>query len=125
MAEKNIGGINFLEVIIVDPVTGAPVAPATGGFSLPYTNQQKVTGGAVALPSHALVNGAVITASPTNTGVIVIGPAGVTATTDGTGSGYPLSSGQSCSLAISNLNLLFIIGATGFAATDFVSIIGN
>lgn len=123
---KALGGVgDAAKFVQVDPATGNAVTPGTGPMSAPYTAQQKVTSGAVALAARALKNGLVITAATTNTGTIVVGPAGVTAAIDGTGIGYPLVPGQSISTACSDASQVYIIGATGFAATDFVSVIGN
>lgn len=97
----------------------------TNPQAAPYTAQQKATGAAVALPTSSLLNGVVITASVNNAGNIIVGPTGTTATNDGTGNGYALAPGQSCSIACNNANQIVIIGATGFAATDFVYVIGN
>ena len=82
-----------------------------------YSGQQTLTTSAATLPSKVLVNGIVITASPTNTGTVYVGPSGVTSL-----SGYPLTAGQSISYAVTNLSAIYIIGTNG---TDTVVFTGN
>ncbi len=102
--------------------TNLPVITPLGA---PYTAQQKATASAVALPTSTTLNGVIVTASSSNTGSIMVGPSGVTATDDGTGNGYKLLPGQSIGVACTNVNQIYIIGAASFAATDFVYIAGN
>ncbi|MBW6522390.1 hypothetical protein KZ810_02665 [Sphingomonas sp. RHCKR47] len=69
------------------------------------TGQVPLTANTTAqLPSVPLVNGIVIKAAATNTAPVLIGPSGVTTTTDGTGTGYPLQPGEACSFALANAN---------------------
>lgn len=92
----------------------------------PYTVQQKATGAAVALPARVLLNGLVITASPKNTGTIMVGGSSVTGANDGTGTGEALQAGVARSFAAENASQIYIIGATGdTSATDFVTVSGN
>lgn len=82
-----------------------------------YSNQQTTTLTAVALPWQALINGIVLTAKPSNTGTVYIGPVGVTSAT-----GYPLVPGQSISYAVTNLSAIYIIGTN---TTDVIAFTGN
>lgn len=92
----------------------------------PITGQQLATTTAVALPALALLNGAVITASSKNTGAIAIGPLGLTAANDGSGTGEILDPGMARSFAAEILSQIFIRVATGNASTtDFVTFSGN
>lgn len=94
----------------------------------PYTNQQRATAAVVALPNVPLLNGAAIIASTTNAGPIMCGLiAGLTGANDGTGTGYQLNPGQPFpGLAITNLNQLGIIAATGNTSlTDFICMAAN
>lgn len=92
---------------------GTPTPPY---FTI-YSGQQTATTGAVVLPSQYLYGGIVLTALNTNTGIIYIGPAGVTAST-----GYPLIAGQSISYKVLNLNEIFMIGTN---TTDKLAFTGN
>ena len=103
-------------------VVNAPSANNIGIVSSPQTaspitGQQTLSTTAAALPSNVLGNGLVITAPATNTATVYVGAAGVT-----TGTGYPLTAGQSISLSLSNSNGAFIIDTN---STDKVAFIGN
>lgn len=126
-AGQNLGGVgDAAKFVQVDPATGAAVTPGSGPLAAPYAAQQLVTGSPVALAAHTLKNGLIITASPKNTGVVLVGASGMTATNAGAGTGYPLVAGQSASVACSDASQVYIVGETGnTSATDFVSVIGN
>lgn len=85
--------------------------------ALIYSGQQTTTTAAAALPSQALVNGAIIKALGTNVSTVYVGPAGVT-----TSNGYPLGPGEAISYATSNLSLIYIIGQN---TSDKVAFTGN
>lgn len=98
----------------------------TNPQAAPYTAQQRATASAVALPSQALLNGLVVTASPKNVGDIMVGGASVTGANDGLGIGEALQPGVARAFACSNANQVYIIWATGnTTATDFVTVSGN
>jgi hypothetical protein len=111
------------------PTGGA--APGYGGGGGPSDasiGQQRATAAVVALPNVPLKNGVAICASTKNVGNIMCGLAGtLTAADDGTGTGYELNPGQPFpGLAITNLNQLAIIAATGnTSTTDFISYVVN
>lgn len=86
-----------------------------------YSDQQVVTASAVALTARALVNGLSLRAKSTNAGMVFVGPAGVTATDDGTGNGFALPPGAAISLPVSNASAVFIIGTLN----DVVYVTGN
>ena len=71
--------------------------------------QQTATASAAALPSNALQVGVVMK--------IYVGPSGVTAA-----SGYPLTAGEAISYAVSNTNVIYIIGSN---TTDVLAFTGN
>ncbi|MHC5536676.1 hypothetical protein ACYOEI_00195 [Singulisphaera rosea] len=80
-----------------------------------------VTGTAVQLPSHALINGVIVTAHGTNAASITIGGSSVTNTLTGSGNGVELAAGASVSAAVSNTNQLWVNGTAG----DWISFIGS
>lgn len=86
--------------------TGTPVL-ATGQAII------AVTGTAVQLPSHALINGVILTAHGTNAASLLIGGSGVTNTLTGAGNGQELAPGASTSFAVTNSNQLWINGTAG------------
>lgn len=98
--------------VAVDPATGAllsevVVSPA----ELPSTiinGQQTVTTSPMALSTNALSEGIIIEALSTNTVSVFIGGSGVSTST-----GIELQPGASVSAAISNVNKLFVICASG------------
>ena len=104
--------------------TGCPGLPSSGASApaVAYSGQQKTTLTAAALPSQTSANGWVIKAASSNTGVVCVGGAGVTATNDGTGNGYCLAPGEPISYATANLNNLYIVGPN---TTNFVYYAGN
>lgn len=99
--------------------------PVITPLAAPYCPQQVVTASAVALPAKRMLNGAVITASASNTGAVMVGPTGVAATDNGTGNGYKLLPGQSTAVACRDLSQVFVIGGPLWVATDFVYTSGN
>jgi len=116
-----------------------PVTPQVGGSNISSANPMPVStplaglvvtqkaiavaNTAIAFSANALVNGVIITASPSNTGPIWIGGSGVLETDDGTGNGYKLVPGQSSpGLGVLNTNAVYIIGAN---VGDFATAIGN
>lgn len=80
-----------------------------------------VTGTAVALPDHALVNGVVVRAKLANVADIYVGASDVNRTDDGTGTGYKLVAGDVISFAVDNTNVIWINGS----ANDVVYFAGN
>lgn len=89
------------------------------------SRQAAVTDASKAKPigSGTLLAGVIITASPNNTGVIYIGGEDVNKLADGTGTGYPLSPGQSISYSSEvNMSDIYIFGDV---VTDFVSYTGS
>jgi hypothetical protein len=81
-----------------------------------------ITNTAVQLPANVLFNGLTVKSKAGNNAAgVLIGSAGVTNATDGTGAGYLLAPGESVSLNIPNSNLVFINGTAG----DVVSFAGN
>jgi hypothetical protein len=107
------------------PVSYAKPLPVTaagsGGSAAPYADQQVVTASAVALATQAVTNGVSIKAKSTNTGSVVVGAAGVTATDDGSGNGFALRPGEAISLPVSTTAGIFIIGTLN----DIVYVIGS
>lgn len=84
------------------------------------TRSQKVTSSAALLtgisdPIHSYL----IKAAPGNTGVVYVGPAGVTANTSSESDGYPLSAGQELPIPIHNTGTVYVIG-TGPSNQIFV-----
>ena len=73
-----------------------------------FSGQQTATATATALPSHAASNGFVVTSVVGNTATIYVGQTGITAST-----GYPLAPGQSIAYGVTNLNAIYILGASG------------
>jgi hypothetical protein len=100
--------------VIADPLAGVLNVPNP---STVYSSQQTATTSAAALPSLALVNGIILTALPANTGIIYVGPAGLTAA-----NGYSLAAGQSISYAVQNLNAIYMLGTN---TTDKLAFTGN
>lgn len=81
------------------------------------TGQQATTTSAVALPAAAFTAGPVTLKAPSaNAAPIEIGASGVTAAT-----GFVLQPGDSVTLAVTNLNQVYLIGAN---TTDKVTWIG-
>ena len=75
------------------------------------------------LANYALTNGIVITAAPSNKGVLYIGASNAVGNaTNGTNAGYALAAGQSISLAVTNQNAVWI---NGTVTNDIYSVIGN
>lgn len=90
--------------------------------SAPVTGQAKVavTGTAVQLADHPLLNGVIITNNGTTT--ITLGDSSVTNTATGAGNGYVLGAGASVSAATDNTSRIYI---NGTATTSWVSFIGS
>jgi len=84
------------------------VATQPSGFGTLIGFQQAVTASAVALSANAS-HSFCVTALPSNTINIYVGPAGVTTST-----GTPLAPGQAACFGLNNTNLVFVIaGSTG------------
>ena len=108
----------FIPVAVTLDTNGNPVT--SGGVVNPATinsGQQAATVSAVALPAQALVNGYVLKAMTGNTGILYIGPAGVTAAT-----GYPLAVGEAISYAVTNASAIYFLGTV---AGDKLAFTGN
>lgn len=121
---KNADGTFVTVPVAVDKATGAVVTEGGGGGSGGtngnlYVGQQTSNTSAVQLTasSEALSNGVIVQALSTNTASVFIGGSGVT-----TATGFELQPGQATSVAISNLDLLYVIGSDN---TDKVTWIGN
>jgi hypothetical protein len=100
-----------------NPTLGAGTN-AIGYLTNPSTftaGQQTVTATAAALPSATLTTGIVLTNNATAT--VYLGTSGVTSS-----NGYALPSGASIGLAVSNLNVVYLIGT---ASTGSLSYIGS
>jgi hypothetical protein len=100
-----------------NPTLGAGTN-AIGYLTNPSTftaGQQTVTATAAALPSATLTTGIVLTNNATAT--VYLGTSGVTSS-----NGYALPSGASIGLAVSNLNVVYLIGT---ASTGNLSYIGS
>ena len=96
-------------------------AGGSGGANNPttiYSNQQTVTSTATALPTYALVNGAVVTADAANNGPICVGPSTTTISTC-----YKLQPGWSISYPVTNLNAIYVIESACTSCT--ASFTGN
>lgn len=117
------GGVDVQQSsLLSDP--GSPIAVVVSPGSPTLATGQAIvasTGTAVQLPSHALVNGVIITAHGTNAAAVVIGGPGVANALTGSGNGAELAPGASVSAAVTNTNQLYINGAAG----DWVSFIGS
>jgi hypothetical protein len=103
--------------VSVDPATGAIIQEG-GSASLPSTivyGQQAVTATAAALPSAVLTQGVIITALSTNVISIFVGGVSVTDST-----GVELQPGAALSVAISNLNKLYVIASTTGATITWI-----
>ena len=107
---------NSASVVVASDQSAIPVTVTSTNPSVIISGQQAVTGSAVALASHALVNGIVVTALVTNANPVYVGPSGVTS-----GSGYVLVPGQSISYGVTNSNHVYILGTSG----DNVTYTGN
>lgn len=81
------------------------------------SGKKVVSTAAQALPDNFLMNGVVITASPSNTGTVYIGPGTVT-----TANGYPLAPGQSIAYGVTTTLYIFVVGTN---TTDFITYTGN
>lgn len=87
----------------------------------PSTGEINVTGTATQLPDVPCQYG-LIKAAAANTGIIYIGGSGVTianGSTDTT-SGYPLSAGESMTVPVSNLNVLYDIASTAGDGLSYI-----
>ena len=89
----------------------------TNGASAIVSGQQTATASAVALPNKPLLNSIRLLAPSGNTGTIAVGPAGVSLTT-----GYVLAAGMTVDIAISNTNLIYMIGSN---TTDKLYFVGS
>jgi len=61
--------------------------------------------------SFACKNGACIKAGSSNTGIVYVGLAGVTAGTEPNTDGFPLSAGDSVSIEVMDVNLIYVIAS--------------
>lgn len=90
-----------------------------------FTGQKKiaVTGTSVQLGTNVVLqNGVTVKASKNNTAAMYLGPSSSVANTGtGTGNGFELQPGDSVSMAITNLNSVYVNGA----ANDFCSYLAN
>lgn len=89
---------------------GTPIAPTGPGLpALPLSGQTTSTGTAVAISTSSLplLNGVIVQALAGNSGNVYVGATGVT-----TSNGFQLQPGQATSLAVNNLNVVFVIAAT-------------
>ncbi len=106
----------------VDTNTGAPGASTLRTVSAApttiYSAQKTVSTSASAMTAQALANGLVLTALPTNSAAIYVGPSGVTTST-----GYALQPGASISYGVTNASAIFIISAA--STTDGITATGN
>lgn len=107
VAGAPVSAANPMPVLISGAVTGAS----------PTSFQQVMTLSAAALAAYAYSTGIVLKALLTNTGTIFVGGSGTTS-----GSGYPLTAGESISYAINNTDLIYVIGTN---TTDVVAVTGT
>lgn len=96
----------------------AAAAPAQAGPSGIAANYQTATLSAAALPSLKFVNGVVLKAKYTNTGVIFVGPCESLTTANG----YPLQAGEPISYAVPDLSAICMIGQN---TSDVLNWTGN
>jgi hypothetical protein len=98
------------------PSGAIPVYVASNGNTTAVvTGQQTGTTTATALASHALNTGVTISALSSNSGVVYVGPAGITSST-----GFPLTAGASVTLNVPNTNLIYVLAATGSPVVSFI-----
>lgn len=129
---NNTGGLTAQSTVTgkqeyLKSINGALLASTEGG-GLPSTfttGQVKiaVTGTAVQLSgtSVPLLNGVIIIANQNNTASITIGGSGVTNTVDGTGNGTVVTANSAVSIAVSDLDVLYVNGTAG----DWITWIGS
>ncbi len=91
---------------ITNPANATPVWEAAPPVTAVFSGQRTTTAAAVVLPTQAASSRIILTAPSTNVAAVDLGPAGVT-----TGTGYQLLPGQSVTLPLPNLNLLYLVGA--------------
>jgi hypothetical protein len=97
----------------VTQVSSLPTPPAA-----PFSGQKTSTGSAVAIAtSQAFVNGVIVQALSTNAASVYVGPSGITTST-----GFELQPGQATSMAVNNLNAVFVIASS---SGDGVCYIGS
>jgi len=90
---NNIGSVNVANF------------PSTALPSAFYSGQQTSTGTAVAISgSQSITVGVIVQAKSTNTNSVYVGPSGVSSST-----GFELQPGQATSMAVNNLNLVYVI----------------
>lgn len=95
--------INQLEIV------NGSVQTSTGNLpAVLYSGQVAAGVGATGLGSQVLTSGVTLTALSTNSSSLFVGPSGVTNLT-----GIELKPGNSLTLAISNLNLVYFAGTAG------------
>ena len=104
----------------LDPVSGALVTttPAPTGPSNLVTNNISPAISATALGNGPLKNGVLIRAPVTNTGIVYVGAAGVTAV-----NGYPLNPGDYVSVNVTNLSQVYQFGTV--PSTDYINYLGT
>lgn len=97
-----------------------PVAEPTGGLIM---GQYKITAAAVAISTtKPTLNGVTVKARAENVGSVWLGAsAAVTTTDDGTGVGFRLEPGATCSIPCSDVDQIFAIGT----ANDVLYYEGN
>jgi hypothetical protein len=119
--------VNTAGAVAPAGTSGDPVytSSVSGAASLPSSfgaGQLKLNGSAQNMATLALVNGVIIKAKSSNAGKVFVGTSNaVTTTDDGTGNGYALAAGEAISIAVNNLNLVYVIGTNN----DVVYYTGN
>lgn len=101
---------------ITNPANAMPVWAACSPAAALTASQQTTTAAAVRMATFALTTQVTLHANKANAADVAVGPSGVSLTT-----GYLLSPGESVTLPIQNVNLLYLIGAN---TSDKVSWIG-
>lgn len=99
--------------VVSGTVTANPTTPTalfTGQTLVAVTNT------AVAISGSQAVSGIIVQALSGNAGNVVVGPSGITTST-----GFELQPGQATSVAIDNLNKLFVNGTAGDGITYIAS----
>lgn len=101
---------------ITNSANAMPVWAACSPVAALTSSQQTTTAAAVRMATFPLSTQVTIHASKANVADVAIGPVGVTLAT-----GYLLSPGESVTLPIQNVNLLYLVGAN---TSDKVSWMG-
>lgn len=101
---------------------GSPTYVASSNPATIVTGQLALAAGTRSqMPSVALTNGIVIKSDAANTAKVLIGGSTVTATADGTGTGYILAPGEAVSFGVANASAIYAISS----ATAVLSYQGN